>query len=88
MNAQPSIAIPRPVRKFVKGAAAKAIAKPSTDSASALSPSSESSAQREARIRTRAYELYEQHGFQDGHDLDNWLQAERELLASQSVATQ
>jgi len=33
----------------------------------------------EERIRVRAYELYEQRGKQDGHDLDDWFQAEAEL---------
>jgi len=30
-------------------------------------------------IRRRAYELYEQRGRSDGHDMDDWLQAEGEL---------
>jgi hypothetical protein len=30
-------------------------------------------------IERRAYELYEQRGREDGHDWDDWLQAEREL---------
>lgn len=32
-----------------------------------------------AHIVQRAYELYEQRGRQDGRDLEDWLQAEREL---------
>ena len=31
------------------------------------------------RIRIRAYEIYMERGGQPGHDLDDWLQAEREL---------
>jgi Protein of unknown function (DUF2934) len=31
------------------------------------------------QIRRRAYELYEQRGSDDGHDLDDWLQAESEV---------
>ncbi|MFY4730329.1 DUF2934 domain-containing protein [Nitrospira sp. BLG_2] len=31
-----------------------------------------------ALIAKRAYELYEQRGREDGHALDDWLQAERE----------
>jgi hypothetical protein len=31
-----------------------------------------------AHIAQRAYELYEQRGRQEGHDLDDWLKAERE----------
>jgi Protein of unknown function (DUF2934) len=30
-------------------------------------------------IRLRAYELFEQRGREDGHDLDDWLQAEAEF---------
>ena len=30
-------------------------------------------------IRIRAYEIYMERGAQPGHDLDDWLQAEREL---------
>jgi hypothetical protein len=33
----------------------------------------------DARIAMRAYELYEQRGRQDGHALEDWLQAEREI---------
>jgi hypothetical protein len=31
-------------------------------------------------IRTRAYELFEQRGSQHGHDFDDWLHAEAEVL--------
>lgn len=34
--------------------------------------------ERRARISARAYELYRQCGCRDGHDLDHWLEAERE----------
>jgi hypothetical protein len=30
-------------------------------------------------IRRRAYEIYRERGEQPGHELDDWLQAEREL---------
>lgn len=33
----------------------------------------------QARIATRAYELYQQRGSQDGYALEDWLQAEREI---------
>jgi hypothetical protein len=36
----------------------------------------------EERIRRRAYELYEERGRLDGFALDDWLQAERELLGA------
>jgi hypothetical protein len=31
-------------------------------------------------IRVRAYELFEQRGGEPGHDLDDWLQAEAEIV--------
>jgi hypothetical protein len=31
------------------------------------------------QIRRRAYELYEQRGRDEGHELDDWLQAESEV---------
>ena len=34
----------------------------------------------EAQIRHRAYEIYLQRGGQPGHDMDDWLQAEYELM--------
>jgi Protein of unknown function (DUF2934) len=32
-------------------------------------------------IRVRAYELYEQRGREDGQDVEDWIQAEAEILA-------
>jgi hypothetical protein len=37
----------------------------------------------EERVRERAYRLYEQRGRIDGLALDDWLQAEREILGAQ-----
>jgi hypothetical protein len=34
---------------------------------------------REEQIQRRAYELYEARGREDGHDLENWLEAEAEI---------
>jgi hypothetical protein len=31
-------------------------------------------------IAQRAYELYEQRGHTHGHDLEDWLEAERQIL--------
>ena len=42
--------------------------------------------QLEERIRVRAYELYESRGREHGHDLDDWLQAEGEMLGPQRKA--
>jgi hypothetical protein len=40
----------------------------------------------EKQIQQRAYELYEQHGGADGHELDDWLQAECEIKGTQANA--
>ena len=34
----------------------------------------------ENQIRQRAYELYEARGGEDGHDLEDWLRAEEEIM--------
>jgi len=39
----------------------------------------------EQRIRVRAYELYEKRGRGDGHDLEDWLQAEAELRGRKAL---
>ena len=40
----------------------------------------------EQQIRQRAHELYEQRGRTDGHDLDDWLQAECEIKGTRANA--
>jgi hypothetical protein len=40
-----------------------------------------STADLEAEIRRRAYELYEQRGYTPGHEHEDWLVAEREVLS-------
>lgn len=40
----------------------------------------------EERIRLRAYELYEARDREDGHGLDDWLQAEAEFLGTKQKA--
>jgi len=46
------------------------------------------SAVREPReqIAARAFELFLERGREDGHDLDDWLQAEREVLGAPGTA--
>jgi DUF2934 family protein len=39
------------------------------------------------QIRHLAYELYEQRGREDGHDLDDWLQAESEVTGKAKAMT-
>jgi Protein of unknown function (DUF2934) len=38
----------------------------------------------EHQIRQRAYELYEEGGKQDGHELDNWLRAKEEITGKKA----
>jgi hypothetical protein len=51
----------------------------------AIEPTSQTKQQRsmnenvEDQIRMRAYELYEARGYVDGHDVEDWYQAEEEL---------
>jgi hypothetical protein len=46
----------------------------------------ESSSELHEQIRRRAYELYEQRGREDGHDLDDWCQAESEVTQTNVIA--
>jgi hypothetical protein len=39
-------------------------------------------------IERRAYELYEQRGRSDGHDWDDWLQAESEFRGAEAPSPQ
>lgn len=39
-------------------------------------------------IRQRAYELFEQRGCEPGHDLDDWLQAETEVMGKKPAPAQ
>ena len=41
----------------------------------------------EERIRLRAYELFEARGREHGRDLDDWLQAEAEIIGSEKMVT-
>jgi len=41
-----------------------------------------STSQIQEQIRARAYQLYERRGKIEGHDVEDWLQAEAELLPS------
>ena len=48
------------------------------------SPLTNSPADLETKIRERAYELYLDRGRAPGRDIEDWLTAEREILARQS----
>ncbi len=41
----------------------------------------------EEAIQTRAYELYEERGREGGHELDDWLRAEKEVSRLRSRTT-
>jgi hypothetical protein len=41
-------------------------------------------AELQEQIRSRAYEIYEQRNRAEGHDLDDWLQAEAELTGTKT----
>jgi hypothetical protein len=49
-----------------------------------LSPSNPPEPMLEQAIRNRAYELYVQRGMAQGHALDDWFQAEDELVHGHS----
>ncbi len=40
------------------------------------------------RIRERAFEIFQQSGSVDGHDLEHWLEAEQEFMASSHPASE
>ena len=44
----------------------------------------ESNSELQEEIRRRAYELYERRGQGDGHDLEDWLEAEAELTGTRT----
>jgi hypothetical protein len=58
-----------------------------TSTRMAEAPSGGNSAGQE-RIRCRAYEIYLEHGEQPGNELEDWLQAERELRYSPPLRAQ
>jgi hypothetical protein len=41
----------------------------------------------EELIRVRAYHIYENRGCEHGHDLEDWLQAEAEIMGKKPAAT-
>lgn len=63
----------------------KSRAKTARQRAAALAPAPAPQVS-ERDIAARAFELYCERGCDDGHDLDDWLQAERELTAQAQPA--
>jgi hypothetical protein len=39
-------------------------------------------------IRKRAYEMFEAHGYQHGHDVEDWLSAEAEVMGKKTVSVE
>jgi hypothetical protein len=66
-------------REGMNQAAAQTTLAPKSDEPTVLIPI-------EQQIQQRAYELYERRGRTEGHDLDDWLQAEYEIKGRQANA--
>jgi len=61
------------------------VSNPATPTMSASTPQmSPNGAQAQDRIALRAYELYEQRGRQEGRALEDWVNAERQLVSAPS----
>jgi len=54
---------------------------------STINQTTETTSGLQEQIRCRAYELYEQRGRDDGHELDDWLQAKSEVTQQKAAAT-
>ena len=52
---------------------------PSPTNTTSISGHTAAEADREERIRMRAYELYVARGGEDGHEMEDWLSAEAEI---------
>jgi DUF2934 family protein len=50
-------------------------------------PSEPQEVEVEHQIRLRAHDLYEARGRQDGHEVEDWLRAEEEIMQKKVVAT-
>ena len=68
-----------PISGAVKKTAAESSGK---DSAAKQSSGKHLNGNLDEEIRRRAYELYEERGREDGHDLDDWLRAEAEITGT------
>ncbi len=68
------VSVPSASRSGLKPAAAKPA--PAPRSVKATAPPA---ATREEEVRSRAYQLYEERGREDGRALDDWLQADDEV---------
>ena len=82
MKHQSSLKPKQVVRKVVEQAITNGSIMPTANSHSASLTASNNGGTIEERIRIRAHQLYQERGSQTGHDIEDWLQAEREILAS------
>ena len=57
-----------------------------TASVSTAKPEKSSLELTEELIRVRAYQFYEERGCEDGHDFEDWLQAEAEIVGKKPAA--
>ena len=55
-----------------------------TKKRSAILPSEPQAIELEHQVRLRAYELYEERGREDGHELEDWLRAEEEITGKKT----
>ncbi len=60
---------------------------PNAKSAIKQAPDAGSQELTENIIRIRAYQLFEQRGCEHGHDLEDWLQAEAEIMGKNPSAS-
>ncbi|MFI5116542.1 MAG: DUF2934 domain-containing protein [Terriglobales bacterium] len=58
-----------------------------TASVSTAKPEQGSLELTEELIRVRAYQFYQERGCEDGHDFDDWLQAEAEIFGTKLAAS-
>ena len=59
---------------------------PSPTKTTSTSGRTAAEADREEQIRVRAYELYVARGSEDGHDMEDWLEAEAEITGMKERA--
>ena len=72
-----------PTQEARQDPVALATGSPLTDLSNAPQSRNDDAPPRLVKISARAYELYEARGAAEGNDLDDWLQAEREIDAKE-----
>jgi len=70
---------PKASRTTPERSVSGANAKPGSEKGSQPAKAAKRAASDQGRIAQRAYELYEQRGRHEGQDVDDWLNAERQL---------